>query len=90
MFKFFKALFSKSKVVDTLPTWPQLLKNGTTLEEAKLLITKASLPVKQQVAETPMVRVLQERVMTQPNGKKLRYFQSVLRPNNAVCKKTVL
>lgn len=84
MFKYLKLLFGQSKV-DTLTTLPKFLRNGTTLEEAKHLITKA-MPAKQQVAETPMVRVLQERVMTTGNPKRqYRYFQSVLVPN--ICNK---
>ena len=82
MFKYLKLLFSKSKAVDTLTTLPKSLKESTTLEEAKQLITKASLPVKQQVAEVPLVRVLQESVMTAGHQKpQHRYFTTVLMPN---------
>lgn len=82
MFKYLKLLFGKSKAVDIFTTLPKFLKNGTTLEEAKHLMTKAPLPVKQQAAEVPMVRVLQERVMTTGNPKRqYKYFTTVLMPN---------
>lgn len=83
MFKYLKLFLGKFKAVDdTFTTLPKFLKDGTTLEEAKHLMTKARLPVKQQVAEVPMIRVLQERVMTTGNPKrKYRYFKTVLMPN---------
>ena len=82
MFKYLKLFFGKSKTVDTYTTLPKFLKNGTTFEEATHLMTKAPLPVKQQAAEIPMVRVLQERVMTTGKPKRqYKYFTTVLMPN---------
>ena len=80
MFKYLKLLLGNSKAVDRLTTLPKFLKEVTTLEQAKHLMS----PVKQQVAETPMVRVLQERVRTTGNPKRqYRYFTSVLVPNTS-------
>ena len=70
MFKYLKWFFGKSKVVDTLNTLPKFLKEGTTLELAK------------PMHESPMVRVLQEQVMTTGNPKmQYRYFTTALMPN---------
>ena len=81
MLKFFRTLFSKSKAVDTLSTLPQWLKNGN-LEEATQLISKATLPVQQQVPEAAMIRVLKEvPVCPVRPYNKLTTFRAVMIPN---------